>query len=120
MTIYVTYDLLQNLSTAGIKPHPTLIRGAKKLFIPGALCHWEIGEFESSSGKKVYGVRIRLSKKRVKNHPEDPSLPEHLQSATQTSEEKTEIIEVPANAQNVQVYQVNLPAEYRLALNEAA
>jgi hypothetical protein len=119
-TLYVTYDLPQQQIEASNRGGPSLIRGAKKIFIPGRLIHWQIGEHEAASGKKVSGVKIRFSGLRVSEHPEDPSLPEHLQSATQTPDEKIEIVEVPSHATDVQIHQGDLPEEYRSALEEAA
>jgi hypothetical protein len=118
--LYVTYDLPQQQPEASHQGGPSVIRGAQKVSIPGRLIHWQIGEHETASGKKVSGVKIRFSGLRASEHPEDPSLPEHLQSATQTPNEKIEIVEVPSHATHVQIHKGDLPEEYRSALEEAA
>ena len=124
-TLYVTFDLPQqskaiNEEEKSPRQKLAVIHGARKLSIPGRLMKWEIGEHESSSGKKVYGVKVAYTGERSSEHPEDPGLPQHLQSATQTSEERTEIIEVPAHAENVQIHVDEIPELYRPSLQEAA
>jgi hypothetical protein len=117
-TVYVTYDLPQ-VQHHDQKKQP-VIRGAKQVSIPGKLLQWKIGEHETSSGKKVSGVRIVFSGARSAANPEDPSLPEHLQSATQTPHEQIEIIEVPGHAAHIRLHQGRIPDEYQAALKEAA
>jgi hypothetical protein len=98
MRMYVTYDLPQTV-TPESKSEP-LIRGAKEINLAGALIKWEVGEFENASGAKSYGVRLEYT---------DPVIGP-----------ASELVEVPANAKNVQVHPEFLPAEYHPALKTAA
>lgn len=97
--MYVTYDLPQTVVTTKPNAEP-LIRGAKEVTLPGALIKWEVGEFENASGAKSYGVRLEYT---------DPVIGP-----------ASELVEVPANAENVQIHQQALPAEYHSALKTAA
>ena len=90
--MYVTYDLQQNAPDQ----KSVVIRGAKEVHLSGPVRRWEIGEFETQSGKKVYSVQIDYG-----------------------SQERR-VIELPSHAQNVQIHVGTIPKEYETALKSAA
>lgn len=92
--MFVTYDLRQSPNGLGAQP-PVIIRGAKEVRTAGPVTRWEVGEFEAPSGKKIFGVRVFHSR-------------------------GSEIIEVPAHAENVRVHERRLPPQYEPALKSAA
>jgi hypothetical protein len=94
-TIYVTYDLPQASAEAARVP------GAKKVTIEGRVVRHEVGEFRTPAGTIVPGVRLVV----VNEDEEDL---------------EKRLVQVPANAQNVQVHLDQLPAAYQGALDSAA
>lgn len=96
--MFITYDLPQVPIDKATKA--TTLRGAKEVKFDGQLVRWHAGEFHHSSGKHIYGVQIAtatVSEENVEHH----------------------LIELPENAQNVQVTD-KLPEEYQDALKNAA
>lgn len=93
--IYVTYDL--PLAEAD----DTLAPGARRVTIEGRIVRYEVGEFRTSTGNIVPAVRLVV----VNEDEEDL---------------ERQLIQVPANAQNVQVHLNQLPLVYRGALKSAA
>jgi hypothetical protein len=61
---------------------------------------WKVGEFHHASGKHVYGVQVSTAS------PDEENVEHHL-------------VELPENAQNVQVTN-SLPEQYKNALGNAA
>ena len=98
--VYVTYDLQES----GFTPRePVIYRGAKETGIDGDVVRWEVGEFKRAWGRDVYAVRILYR-------------PRGMWAGAL----KEELVEVPADAQNVQVHQASLPPEYQAGLKSAA
>ncbi len=97
--MFITYDLPQKPADASSSA--ATIPGAKEVKIPGQVVRWKVGEFHHPSGKHIYGVQIAFS---------------------EISEEdlEHELVELPENAQNVQVYLEKLPQKYEAALKRAA
>ena len=96
--MFITYDLPQVPIDKATQA--TTLRGAKELKADGQLVRWKVGEFHHASGKHVYGVQI----------------------ATATTDEddvEHHLVELPENAQNVQVAD-KLPEQYQEALKNAA
>jgi hypothetical protein len=94
-TVYVTYDLPQDAGDPGGVPQ------ARSMTLQGHLVRYEIGEFKSQSGKMVTGVHVTV----ILEDEEDV---------------EKELIEIPANARNVQVHVDRLPERYREHLKQAA
>lgn len=94
-TVYVTYDLPQGTESASVA------RGAKRISVEGRVVRSQVGEFKMASGQKVPGVRLSIV------NDEEENLEKHL-------------VEIPANAQNVQVHLDTIPDRYRSALDSAA
>lgn len=101
MKMFITYDLEQAAGPASESQKSKLARAAKPISIPGKFTRWEVGEFENASGAMSYGVRV------------------HYVDSEVGAVSGFELIEVPANAQNVNVH-AELPREYQAALSSAA
>jgi hypothetical protein len=98
--MYITYELLQTGGSPD-KSNALLARGAKGFSIPGSLVEWRVGEFEiGTTGKKVYAARITF-----------------VDVAGSTHEK---LVEVPANAQNVNLHSGEPPPEYQNSLENVA
>jgi hypothetical protein len=96
ITMYLTYDLPQVDQT----DEKHVLQQAREFSVPGSVLKWEVGEFESPSGTRVYGVRVQFKER---------SGPASYQ-----------ILDVPAHAINVNIHQNSLPEEYRSALKNVA
>jgi hypothetical protein len=97
--MFITYDLPQ-IQTGQSSPS-NIVPGAKEIKIDGHMVRWKVGEFHHASGKHIYGAQILFTKS-------GESIPSE------------ELIELPENAQNVQVHQGLLPEKYQSALKSAA
>jgi hypothetical protein len=107
--VFVTYDLEES---GRIEPHETY-RGAHELPVEAeTVLKWEVGEFKRAWGRDVYGVRIVFRPTRNAFLRLIP-----LSSGKEISEE---VVEIPANAQNVNVHVGQVPREYRNGLSSAA
>lgn len=96
--MFITYDLPQVPTDKATQA--TTLRGAKELKTDGQLVRWKVGEFHHASGKHIYGVQVATAS------TEEENVQHHL-------------IELPENAQNVQVTNI-LPEQYKDALGNAA
>lgn len=102
---YVTYDLKQQEDAH----EPLVSHHVEEVHLPDQPASWEVGVFEHPSGKKAYGVRF------------DYTTPPEAGSWEATHEEpsvtsiRSKIVEIPANAENVQFYEDHLPEEYQEA-----
>jgi hypothetical protein len=119
--MYVTYDLWQ--ATRGQRP--ALYPRVKRVYIAGHVKDWHVGTFTKRTGKTVHGVKINYEQSRTgytrQGYTATRGATRYDVSPTQVREGKshfTQIVEVPAAAQNVQLHTAELPQQYRQALQD--
>lgn len=112
--VYVTYELgVQNEGDGFAFP------GLRCVPMKGSLRNWSVGEFEVGDGQKIFGVRITYTKfpeGQPKAQPEGQSESQNTPLLRAISQE---IVEIPANALNVQVHIGKLPSLYEDAFDAA-
>jgi hypothetical protein len=119
--MYITYDLEQRTRAGGCALYPKV----KRVYIPGKVLDWQVGEFKLRSGRVVHGVKIDYEETREGYHREGYTArrgqrtyrvrPTEIPPTTQRF---SKVVEIPEKAQNVQFHEGELPARYREALQD--
>jgi hypothetical protein len=119
--MFVTYDLEQRTRGGGSATYPKV----KRVYIAGDVKDWNTGQVRKKSGREVHGVRIEYEQSRKRHrrqgytaerggasHPVSPA------SVAAASQRFAQVVEIPAQAQNVHFYlnRSGLPEKYRHAL----
>lgn len=117
--MYVTYDLEQKTRGNGASMYPKV----KRVYIAGSVKNWEVGDFQKRSGRKAHGVKIQYQQTRIgyerKGYAAERASTEYEVRPThvgRTTQQFSQIVEVPEDAQNIQFHTDGLPARYRTAL----
>ena len=119
--MYLTYDLPHKTRGNGQALYPHV----KRVYIPGEVKNWQIGTFEKRSGKKVYGVKIEYEKSREgyvrKGYTATRGTTKYQVPPARVEGSKvtfSKIVEIPEDAQNVQLHTGELPQRYQAALQD--
>jgi len=119
--MYVTYDLEQKTRGNGHAVYPKV----KRVYVAGDVKHWQAGAFEKRTGKQVHGVKIDYEQSRAgytrQGYTAKRGDTQYQVQPAQVPESKasfSQIVEVPANAQNVQFHAGKLPQKYQAALQD--
>jgi hypothetical protein len=119
--MYVTYDLWQETRGDSRALYPKV----KRVYIAGDVKRWQVGTFRKRSGKEVYGVRIEYEQSRRgyarKGYTATRGRTRYEVKPAKVGEGKSkfsQIVEVPAQAQNIAFHTGTLPQRYREALQD--
>jgi hypothetical protein len=119
--MYVTYD--EELPTRG--GHTALFPRVKRVYIPGEVKDWQVGDFPNRFGKIVHGVRIEYEKTRSGYQREAYTITRDGRTITvraaevkPTTQRFVKLVEVPPAARNIQFHTDGLPERYREALQD--
>jgi hypothetical protein len=113
--MYVTYDLEQR-TRGGTAIYPRV----KRVYIAGDVKDWAVGTFAKRTGRRVHGVKINYEQKgkefqrrgftATRGTLSYEVRPARFPATRQTF---TQVVEVPADARNVQFHPKSLPTRYR-------
>lgn len=116
---YITYDLEQKTRGDDTATYPKV----KRVYIAGDVKDWEVGTFEKKSGKKVFGVKIEYEQTREgyerSGYTAERDGTTYEVEPTNVPESKsqfTQIVELPEDAENVNLREDELPERYASAL----
>jgi hypothetical protein len=120
---FVIYDLEQRTRGDNMAIYPKV----RRVFISGNIKKWELGHFRKNSGHEVYGVRIIYEQickvyRRVGFEAKRGQTEDSVNSAETppSSQEFTQIVEVPEEATNVHFYadKNELPEKYQTVIQD--
>jgi len=119
--MYVAYDLPQKTRGETQALYPKV----KRVYIAGSVKGWQVGTFAKRTGKTVHGVKIEYEQSRANYHRKGYTAtrgsaqyeiaPAQVRGTTSIF---SKIVEVPENAQHVQLHTGSLPAKYEAALQD--
>lgn len=107
---YVTYDLEQETRGGGTADYPKV----KRVYVPGSVEDWDVGEHEKESDRTVFGVKVTYTTTREGFEAEREGTQYGVQEAETTF---TKIVELPEDAKNVE-FRDRLPEKYEDALQD--
>ena len=121
--MYVTYDLEQQTSGDNTAKYPKV----KRVYIAGEVTDWQTGHFKKHTGKKVFGVKVDYEQGREGYDREgytakrsdtgtEYKVPSTKVKPTKSSFSK--IVELPENAESIELHQSDLPERYQSALQD--
>lgn len=121
--MYVTYDLEQQTRGDNTARYPKV----KRVYIAGEVTDWQVGQFTKQSGKEVFGVKVDYEQSRA-GYERSGYTAERSDTGTEYEVSPTEVgesvskfsqvVELPAAAENVQFHTEELPDKYRQALQD--
>jgi hypothetical protein len=118
--MYITYDIKRSTRSGS-----TVMPRVKRVYIAGAVKHWQTGDVKKRSGRQVHGVVIEYEQQRAGyNRREYYAMrgadfykvsPARVAGASQKF---TQVVEIPETAEKIHFYQdaAKLPAKYKSAL----
>jgi hypothetical protein len=119
--MYITYDLEQATRGGGHALYPKV----KRVYIPGKVTDWRVGEFKLRSGRIVHGVKIEYEETREGYHRKgytarrgSTTVQVPPTDVRPTTQRFSKVVEIPEKAQNVQFHSGPLPERYREALQD--
>jgi hypothetical protein len=117
--MYVTYDVEQRTRGGGTALYPKV----KRVYVPGDIKHWEVGDFKKRSGRHTHGVRIDYVQERSgyrrrgfdatrgqTHYGVEPA------SVKSTGQRFSHVVDVPERARNIQFHTGKPPERYQSAL----
>src|SRR5262245_18822598 len=114
--MHITYDLLQATRGEGRALYPKV----KRVYIAGKVKDWHVGAFAKRTGRQTYGVKINYEQSRAGYTRQGYTAtrgttryqvpPTRVEGSVASF---SKIVEVPAEANNVQFHTGKLPEQYR-------
>jgi hypothetical protein len=107
--MYVSYDLPQRTRGGGTAIFPKV----KRVYIPGEIQEWAVGNFRKRSGRHVFGVKVtyRVPAEPTIEESQTDSRPDagRVSRIHPTYRRFTQVIGLPEAARNVQLHEAQAP-----------